>query len=261
MIDWWIYSLAGGGVGFIVGLTGIGGGALMTPILMTGFGVAPNLAVGTDLLFALVTKMFGATVHGRHGTIDWVVVRRLAWGSLPAAALTAVFLAAFGHEKIGRGLIVTTLGVALIVTGGVLLLKNRLHDIGRRLRTDMPAQFKALQPALTVVAGVIIGVLVTLTSVGAGALGTVMMAYLYPYRLTPAKLVGTDLVHALPLALVAGMGHLFIGNVNFQLLGWLLAGSIPGILLGSVISTRASSTWIGRAIAIVLGIVGFRLLV
>jgi uncharacterized membrane protein YfcA len=201
MIDWWIYSLAGAGVGFVVGLTGIGGGALMTPILVTGLGVAPILAVGTDLLFASITKVFGASVHGRRGTIDWLVVRRLAIGSLPAAGLTATLLAVYGHDKIGRGLIINTLGVALIFTAAVLLLKAQLHAIGRRLRTDTPAQFKALQPALTVFAGVILGVLVTLTSVGAGALGTVMMAYLYPYRLTPAKLVGTDLAHALPLAL------------------------------------------------------------
>ena len=109
-------------------------------------------------------------------------------------------------------------------------------------------------------AGVILGVLVTMTSVGAGALGTVMMVYLYPYRLTPAKLVGTDLAHALPLALVAGAGHLLIGNVDFTLLGWLLLGSVPGILLGSLVSTRAPATWVARAIAVVLAIVGVRLL-
>jgi uncharacterized membrane protein YfcA len=260
MIDWWLYSLAGAGVGFIVGLTGIGGGALMTPLLVMGFGVAPTFAVGTDLLFASITKLFGAAVHGRHGTIDWLIVRRLAIGSLPAAGLTTAFLAVYGHQKIGQGLIIHAIGAALVLTAGGLLLKNQLHKIGRRLRTDTPTQFKALQPALTIAAGAVLGVLVAMTSVGAGALGTVMMVYLYPYRMTPAKLVGTDLAHALPLALVAGLGHLIIGNVDFQLLGLLLLGSIPGVLIGSMVSTRAPSVWVARAIAVVLAIVGVRLL-
>ncbi len=260
MIDGWLYSVSGAGVGFVVGLTGIGGGALMTPILVMLFGVAPALAVGTDLLFASITKLFGAAMHGRHGTIDWLVVRRLALGSLPAAGLTAAFLAVYGGHRIGEGVILHALGAALLLTALGLLLKGRLHNIGRRLRTDIPAKFKGMQPALTVAAGVILGVLVTMTSVGAGALGTVMMVYLYPYRLTPAKLVGTDLAHALPLALVAGMGHLLIGNVDFTLLGWLLLGSIPGILLGSLVSTRAPANWVARAIAVVLAIIGVRLL-
>ena len=261
MIDGWAYSVAGAGVGFVVGLTGIGGGALMTPILVMLFGIAPGLAVGTDLLFASITKFFGAAMHGRHGTIEWLVVRRLALGSLPAAGLTTAFLALYGGQKIGEGVILHALGVALVLTATGLMLKGRLHGIGRRLRTDMPIRFKALQPALTVAAGVILGVLVTMTSVGAGALGTVMMVYLYPYRLTPAKIVGTDLAHALPLALVAGLGHLAIGNVDFTLLGWLLLGSIPGILLGALVSTRAPATWVARAIAVVLAIIGVRLLV
>ncbi len=260
MIDGWVYSFAGAGVGFVVGVTGIGGGALMTPILVMLFGVAPTVAVGTDLLFASITKVFGAAMHGRHGTIDWLVVRRLALGSLPAAGLTAAFLAVYGSRKIGDGVILHALGVALLLTALGLLLKGRLQRLGRRLRTDIPVKFKSWQPGLTVAAGVIIGVLVTLTSVGAGALGTVMMIYLYPYRLTPAKIVGTDLAHALPLALVAGMGHLLIGHVDFALLGWLLLGSIPGILLGSLVSTRAPANWVARAIALVLAIIGVRLL-
>jgi len=261
MIDGWLYSLAGAGVGFTVGVTGIGSGALMTPILVMLFGVSPALAVGTDLLFASVTKFFGAAMHGRHGSIDWLVVRRLALGSLPAAGLTAAFLAFNGGQKFGEGVILQALGVALVLTAIGLMLKGRLHGIGQRLRTEMPAQFKAMQPALTVAAGAILGVLVTMTSVGAGALGTVMMVYLYPYRLTPAKLVGTDLAHALPLALVAGLGHLVIGNVDFALLGWLLVGSIPGIVLGSLAATRAPAAWVARAIAVVLAIIGVRLLV
>ncbi len=253
--------MSGAGVGFVIGLTGIGGGALMTPLLMMGFGVAPTLAVGTDLLFASITKLFGAAIHGRQGTIDWLVVRRLAAGSLPAAGLTSAVLAVYGQQRIGQGLIVHTLGVAIVLTSAGLLLKSQLHAIGRRLRTDMPVRFKAWQPALTVCAGIVLGILVTLTSVGAGALGTVAMVYLYPYRLTPAKIVGSDLAHALPLALVAGMGHLIIGNVDFGLLGWMLLGSIPGILIGSMVAMRVPSVWVARAIAFVLAVVGVRLLV
>ncbi len=253
--------MSGAGVGFVIGLTGIGGGALMTPLLMMGFGVAPTLAVGTDLLFASITKFFGAAIHGRQGTIDGLVVRRLAAGSLPAAGLTSAVLAIYGQQKIGQGLIVHTLGIAIVLTSAGLLLKSQLHAIGRRLRTDMPVRFKAWQPALTVCAGIVLGILVTLTSVGAGALGTVAMVYLYPYRLTPAKIVGSDLAHALPLALVAGMGHLIIGNVDFGLLGWMLLGSIPGILIGSMIAMRVPSVWVARAIAFVLAVVGARLLI
>lgn len=260
MTDWAAFSLAGAGVGFVVGLTGIGGGALMTPILVMLFGVTPSLAVGTDLLFASITKFFGAAVHGRNGTVDWTIVRRLAVGSLPAAALTALALEWIGRDRLGRGLILNALGLALVMTAAGLLFRGRLHAIGRRLRTHSPERFKALQPALTVAAGAVLGVLVTLTSVGAGALGSVALVYLYPYRMRPAKLVGTDLAHALPLALVAGAGHLLIGNVDFALLGWLLLGSIPGILLGATLSARAPEAVVGRAIAIVLGIVGIRLL-
>lgn len=256
----WITTFAGFGVGIVVGLTGVGGGALMTPILVMLFGVAPHTAVGTDLLFASVTKFFGAAVHHHRGTVDWQVVRRLAAGSVPAAAATALLLGWLGAAQIKEGLILKALGLALVVTAAGLIFKMRLHSRGKRLRTETPAAFKAAQPALTVLAGAILGALVTLTSVGAGALGTVMLVYLYPYRLTPAKLVGTDLAHAIPLALTAGAGHLALGNVDFGLLGNLLAGSIPGILLGSVLSTRVPERLVRIAIALVLLVVGARLL-
>ncbi len=256
----WISAVAGFGVGIVVGLTGVGGGALMTPILVMVFGIAPQTAVGTDLLFAAITKFFGAAVHQRRGTVDWQVVGRLAAGSVPAAAATVILLGWLGAAQIKEGLILKALGLALVLTAVGLILKNWLQSRGKRRRTETPAAFKAAQPALTVFAGVILGVLVTLTSVGAGALGTVMLVYLYPYRLTPAKLVGTDLVHAIPLALTAGAGHLVLGNVDFGLLGNLLAGSIPGILLGSTLSTRISEGLVRIAIGLVLLFVGARLL-
>lgn len=253
-------TLSGFGVGIIVGLTGIGGGALMTPLLVLVLGIAPQIAVGTDLLFASITKVFGVLVHGRRGTVDWLVVKRLAAGSLPAALITVLLLAFLGTSKVRSGVMLNGIGVALALTALGLAFRRRLHEFGRTLRTGSPVGFKHWQPTLTVVAGVVVGCLVALTSVGAGALGTVALIYLYPYRLTPAKLVGTDLAHAIPLALVAGAGHLMLGNVDFGLLANLLLGSIPGIVLGSLLSTRAPEAIIRNAIAFVLLLVAGKLI-
>jgi uncharacterized protein len=257
----WACVLAGLGVGFIVGLTGVGGGALMTPLLVFLFGFAPTTAVGTDLLFATITKSVGTWVHGAQRTVDWLVMRPLACGSLPGALLTLATLRFYagGGGSTDR-LVLTALGWALLMTGLVTLLRNRLHRIGRRKRTETPQAFKRAQPALTVAAGAILGVLVTMTSVGAGALGAAMLVYLYPFRLTPVKIVGTDLAHAVPLTLVAGGGHLMMGNVDPRLLGLLLVGSIPGIYLGSHLSSRLPERLLRPALASLLVIVGARLL-
>ncbi|HQR51721.1 MAG TPA: sulfite exporter TauE/SafE family protein [Burkholderiales bacterium] len=253
-------TLSGFGVGVIVGLTGIGGGALMTPILVLIFGVAPHTAVGTDLLFACVTKSFGVLVHGRRGTVDWQVVRRLATGSLPAALAVVLLLAHYRTSDTRNGIILTGVGIALVLTATGLLLRGRLQEVGRSLRSRAPSSFKRAQPPLTVLAGAIVGALVALTSVGAGALGTVALVYLYPFRLTAAKLVGTDLAHAIPLALVAGAGHLALGNTDFGLLANLLVGSIPGIMLGATLSTRAPEPVIRNTMACVLLLVAGKLL-
>jgi len=253
-------TLSGFGVGVIVGMTGIGGGALMTPVLLLVFGITPQTAVGTDLFFACITKVFGVVVHGRRGTVDWQIVRRLAVGSMPAAALSLLMLGYLRSAQIRDGLVVEALGIVLLLTAAGLVLRGSLHEAGRALRTRTPARFKNAQPALTVLAGAIVGCLVTLTSVGSGALGTVMLVYLYPYRLNAGKLVGTDLAHAIPLTLAAGAGHLFIGNIDFGLLANLLLGSVPGILLGSMFSTRAPDGITRFAIASVLAVVAVRLL-
>lgn len=250
--------LAGLGVGFVVGLTGVGGGSLMTPLLVLLMGVAPHTAVGTDLLYASATKMVGVGVHNNHGTVDWGVVRRLAMGSLPAAVLTLLFLH-FGGQRITGGVMMFSLGVVLVLTSLAMLFKERLHDLGSHWRTDTPQSFRRAQLPLTILAGAIIGLLVTLTSVGAGALGTVMLVYLYPFRLTGARLVGTDLAHAIPLTLVAGFGHLLLGNIDFGLLGNLLLGSVPGVIIGSLLSARAPEHFTRYAIAVVLLLVGVRL--
>lgn len=253
-------TLAGFGVGVVVGLTGIGGGALMTPLLVLVFGVAPQTAVGTDLLFACITKVFGVIIHGRRGTVDWQIVTRLAAGSLPMALVTVLLLGWLNTGQIRSGLIVHALGVVLLLTASGLVMRGHLHKLGKGLRSRAPERFKRAQPALTILAGAIVGCLVALTSVGAGALGTVMLVYLYPYRLTASKLVGTDLAHAIPLTLMAGAGHLMLGNVEFGLLGSLLLGSIPGILLGSTFSTRVPDGIVRGAVAVVLLLVAGKLL-
>ena len=256
----WINPVAGFVVGLLVGITGVGGGSLMTPLLVLVFGMAPAAAVGTDLWFAAITKLVGGTVHHQRGGVDWQVVRRLSLGSLPAAVLTLVWLHTSGLGPVKQGLILHMLGVVLVLTALAMLLKKQLHAVGQRLRSSAPERFKGVQPPLTVLAGALLGFLVTLTSVGAGALGTVMLVYLYPFRMTPTRLVGTDIVHAIPLTMVAGMGHLWMGNVDLPLLGQLLLGSIPGIVIGSLVGTRTSELFLRRAIAALLVAVGAKLL-
>lgn len=253
-------ALAGLLVGVIVGVTGVGGGALMTPILVLLFGVAPQTAVGTDLLYASITKVFGTAVHHNHGTVDWQVVKRLAWGSLPAAALTLAWMSYSGAHRVKDGFIIDAVGVMLLITAAGILFKNRMQGLGRHLRLGHSDGFRSLQAPLTVAGGVLLGVLVTLTSIGAGAVGTVMLVYLYPLRLNSSKLVGTDLAHAIPLALIAGLGHLTLGNVDYRLLLNLLLGSVPGVLLGAMVSTRAPLALIRYAIAVVLAAVAVKML-
>lgn len=254
-----LHTVAGFVVGLLVGITGVGGGALMTPLLVLLFGVAPATAVGTDLWFAAATKMVGGVVHGRSGTVDWEVFKRLCLGSLPAATLTLGALYVLGVGKLG-GVLVQTLGAVLILTALAMLFKKAFHAFGQQLRTRLPEDFKRAQPALTVAAGAILGVLVSLTSIGAGALGAVMLLYLYPFRMKPARLVGTDIVHAIPLTMVAGTGHLIMGNVDFKLLGVLLLGSVPGILVGSLVATRAPETLVRGVIALVLVAAGVKMM-
>lgn len=252
-------AVAGFGVGTMVGMTGVGGGALMTPILVLLFGVAPAAAVGTDLWFAAITKMAGGAVHHRRGSVDWGVLKRLCLGSLPTAVLTLAWLHFTGVNQVKQGLILNALGAVLLLTSLAMLFKQRTHAFGQSIRGRAPDAFRRAQPGLTVLAGAILGFLVTLTSVGAGALGAVMLVYLYPVRLTPAKLVGTDIVHAIPLTLVAGTGHLAMGHVDLGLLGGLLLGSIPGVLLGSLLGTKAPEKFLRGAIAVVLALVGLKL--
>ena len=239
-------AVAGLGVGILVGMTGVGGGSLMAPIMLLVFGVAPATAVGTDLWFAAITKIFGGWVHGTRGTVDWQILRRLFYGSLPAALLTLAWLHYTGADQYKGQALMQLLGATLILTSVAAFARKQVHAVGARLRQNKPIAFKSLQPALTVAGGAVVG--------------AVILLYLYPRRLTPSSLVGTDIVHAIPLTLVAGTGHLLMGNVDFTLLINLLAGSVPGILIGSLVAVRAPAHFIRAAIAIVLALVGVKLL-
>jgi uncharacterized membrane protein YfcA len=249
------YALAGLLVGFIVGLTGVGGGSLMTPLLIMVFGVSPAAAVGTDLLYASLTKGAGVWVHSRRGNVEWKLVGRLAAGSLPAAALALLVLHFIGVDsyRVG-GLITGALGVALILTALAILFKERLQKAG----TSGAAWRERHVGGVTIAVGALIGALVALSSVGAGAVGVAALFWLYP-RLTPARIVGSDIAHAVPLTAVAGMGHAFMGTVEWQLLLNLLIGSLPGIYLGSHLSGWISERWLRPVLATMLVLVGGKL--
>ena len=256
----WLNTLAGFGVGIMVGLTGVGGGSLMTPILVLLFGIAPASAVGTDLWFAALTKLVGGSVHQKKGSVDWQVLRRLWLGSIPAAVATLLWMHHTGIAQSKPRFLLVALGGVLLLTAVAMLFMARVHSFAATLRTSSPQRFLFLQPSLTVLAGAVLGVLVTLTSVSAGALGTAMLLYIYPLRMKAARLVGTDIVHAIPLTIVAGTGYMLMGNVNFQLLGNLLLGSIPGIIIGSLLVGYTRESVLRTAIAVLLVVVGIRLL-
>lgn len=255
-----LHPLSGLLVGLMVGLTGVGGGSLMAPIMILLLGVAPTTAVGTDLWFAAVTKSVGGAVHNRQGHTDWAIVRRLCWGSLPASALTLWLLSGTGLHPAKDGFIVHLLGGVLILTAFVTVLHRRIAGMATAFEGRHIAALRRLLPGLTVAAGALLGAVVTLTSVGAGALGATLLVMLYPYRMTPQKVVGTDIVHAVPLTLLAGLGHFWMGNVDLRLLGTLLLGSIPGIILGARLASRISPAFLRLLLALMLLISGWRLL-
>src|ERR1700761_3304698 len=245
-----LYVLSGVLVGGLVGMTGVGGGSLMTPILVLLFGMHPATAVGTDLRYASITKASGSVVHGYNRTVDWKVVGRLALGSVPATALTiaALYFLDAGNSKATQLLITQVLAVALLFTAVSLLLRKPLM----RWYTDhVPEMNPSLVFKLTVLTGVILGVLVSLSSVGAGAIGVTALVFLYP-KMEARRIVGSDIAHAVPLTLIAGLGHASLGLINWHVLASLLVGSIPSIIVMSIVSARASDTAVRVALAIVL---------
>ena len=249
------YIVAGFVVGLLVGLTGVGGGSLMTPILVLLFHVKPAFAVGTDLLYASVTKSVGIFAHGKLGNIDWKMVKLLAFGSIPAAVLTTLYLK---NADIASEASVNTikfwLGLALIITSFSVLFRNQLANLAKE---EHLIDVKYV-PALTVILGLILGFLVTLTSVGAGALGVTALLILYP-KVPINTIVGSDIAHAVPLTLVAGLGHATIGTVDYSLLGTLLIGSIPGIYIGSHLTAKVAEHWVRITLALILIFVGLKL--
>jgi uncharacterized membrane protein YfcA len=251
-----VYSLAGFAVGVLVGLTGVGGGSLMTPLLILLFGIHPATAVGTDLLFAATTKTAGSLVHGFSRTIDWSVVRRLAAGSVPMAVLTMCVLSYLDiNSVVARDLITAFLAVALFLTAVVLVFRKwiiaRYSDRISSLGSERIA-------TVTVVMGGVLGVLVTLTSVGAGAIGVTALILLYP-KLSTSRIVGTDIVHAVPLTFAAGIGHWLLGSTDISLFVSLILGSIPGILIGSYLAVRVPERALRIVLAVTLTLVATKL--
>lgn len=251
-----LYSLSGLVVGVLVGFTGVGGGSLMTPLLVLLFGIHPSTAVGTDLLYAGLTKISGSAVHSLHGAVDWKIVRRLASGSAPAAAATLL-----GLSYIGRGsattqhVISTSLGFALLLTAITLLARKWLIARYGQLMERASDRKTAW---LTFILGALLGVMVTVSSVGAGALGVTTLLILYP-KLPTVRIVGSDIAHAVPLTLIAGAGHWWMGSVDFAMLGSLLIGSIPGIAIGSHYASRVPDRVLRPLMAGTLALVGAKL--
>jgi uncharacterized membrane protein YfcA len=253
-----LFSFAGFAVGAIVGLTGVGGGSLMTPLLTLGFGIAPSIAVGTDLAFAALTKSVGTAVHGLRGSVRWQSVRWLLAGSLPAAVLALVGLhywgtdhAAFNHAVariIGASVLLTVLA---LVFRGRLLAWLKAHP-----QFILPAKSRGW---VLLVGGAVIGVLVTVSSIGAGAVGATFLLLVNP-EWEPAEVAGTDIAYAVPLTLVAGAGHAALGTVNWLLLGGLLLGSVPGIALGSFAAKALPEAWVRGVLIAVLTFVGLKLI-
>lgn len=251
------FVACGFAVGLLVGLTGVGGGSLMTPLLTLLFGIAPSAAVGTDLAFASITKVSGTFAHRFSGTVDWRIVKRLSYGALPAALLATVALKYFGalNPEIGR-IIRYSIAISVSLTVVALLFKTRMlnwlnahpekHLQGKRLVT------------LTVVTGALLGTLVTISSIGAGAVGATLLVLLYP-RLSAAEIVGTDIAYAVPLTAIAALGHWWLGSIDWQLLATLLLGSIPGIIIGSLAARAVPEKFLRGLLATMLTGVAIKL--
>jgi len=256
------FIFAGFAVGLVVGLTGVGGGSLMTPILIFVFGVKPHLAIGTDLLFAAFTKMGGTISLARAKVVDWKIVAQTASGSIPAALATLYLLQHLGAANPAtQAIMTTTLGLALLLTASATLYKvvrgkaPPTHIAPERLAHATQARHWVLP----VLFGAVIGTLVTLTSVGAGAIGVTVLMLLYPALPLP-RIVAADIAHAVPLTLVAGLGHASIGSVDWPLLLNLLAGSLPGIWVGSHLMRKTSDRVIRSLLSLLLAYAGMKLI-
>lgn len=252
-----LYPVSGFAVGLLVGMTEVGGGSLMTPLLILLFGIHPASAVGTDLLYAAATKTGGSLIHGFSRTVDWMIVGRLAAGSVPASVVCLLVLSRFDLSGgAARAVITTALGVGLYFTALVLIFRHRILAAYTARLGDLPPRRTAL---LTVIVGAVLGILVSISSVGAGAMGVTALILLYP-RLPASRIVGTDIAHAVPLTLVGGIGYWILGTVDWHLLGTLLIGSIPEIIVGSYLATRVPETVLRIVLSATLIVVATRLL-
>jgi uncharacterized membrane protein YfcA len=252
-----LYSISGFSVGMLVGMTGVGGGALMTPLLIVLFGIHPATAVGSDLLYAAITKTGGSLIHGLSRTIAWRVVGRLACGSMPMTAVTLLLLSKLDLTgSTASSLITVVLSGALFFTAVVLILRKHIVLL---YATRFGELGRCQTAVYTILAGAVLGVLVSISSVGAGAIGVTALVLLYP-RLPTATIVGTDIVHAVPLTLLAGIGHGILGSTDWSLIGSLLIGSLPGIVIGSYVSTRVPDVVLRLILAATLFAVGGKLI-
>ena len=252
-----LYALSGFCVGTLVGMTGVGGGSLMTPLLILLFGVHPTTAVGTDLLFAASTKTAGTLLHSAARTIDWTIVGLLAIGSVPATITTLAVLSWFDlHGTMTQHLIALMLGAVLLVTALFLIVGK---SVRRRYADRLSSLSNRSVSLLTIGLGLTMGVLVTATSVGAGAIGVTVLLLLHP-KMPAARIVGSDIAHAVPLTLLAGVGHWYLGTIHWGILGKLLVGSLPGIVLGSYLAGRVRDGVLRTVLALVLIIAGVRLI-
>jgi uncharacterized protein len=251
-----IAVLSGFGVGAIVGMTGVGGGSLMTPLLLSVFKLHPAVAIGTDLWFAAITKMAGSVSHHRAGHVDWRITGLLLAGSIPASLATVALMHFTGLTKGWASALTFSLGIALLLTAVTVAFRQVWHPVGLKLERWLPAQSKA---PLTVLSGLVLGVLVSLSSIGAGAIGATLIMLLYP-RLASHRVVGTDIAHAVPLTLVAGIGHATLGHVNWELLGALLIGSIPGIWLGAQLTRKMPEKLVRTLLCVSLVTAGLKVI-
>lgn len=250
--------IAGLVVGFIVGMTGVGGGSLMTPILLW-FGINPATAVGTDLLYAAITKSSGVIVHKKNKNIDWAITGWLTLGSVPAVVMTLWFLSRLHTAPDAMNAIIKqALGFVLFATALAIFFKKRLLEFAHKRAGGNYNPSGSRLNVMTVITGLILGTMVALTSIGAGALGTVALFILYPL-LPTRRLVGTEIAHAVPLTLVAGLGHASMGNMDWSVLGFLLIGSLPGIWLGSHLTGRISDEVLRPCLATMLVLIGYKL--
>jgi len=261
-----LFTIAGFSVGFIIGMTGVGGGSLMTPILVLGFSIPPVIAVGTDLLYAAITKSVGVFAHHKHGNIKWKVVGLLSMGSIPASIGTIFAIKYFNNAGINYDqLILSSLSFAMILTAIFLIFRDQWHKLGKKKHFAFLKIFhqkpikEFITNYFTILAGVLIGALVTLSSVGAGVIGAAFLFFLYPKYRT-IEVIATDLAHAIPITAIAGIGHANLGTVDYILLLGLIIGSLPGIYLGSQVGNLIPDKIMRGILAGMLLIIGVLLM-